>query len=139
MEIEFGIFKTQKGKFACYHVTLPGGDAITRAFVEERANVTEKRYQGAVSMWVASKGFGWISPSDLASFPADIKKALETDSKKRQEKMKKQGKKLEFENAIYVRNGDKAGQGERLAKGDKVEFKLYTDTQGVGACDVTKL
>merc|ERR1711959_66257 len=66
MEIEFGIFKTKKGNYACYHVTMPGGDAITREVVEGRENVTTNTFTGEITMWAFQKGFGWIQPDNVA-------------------------------------------------------------------------
>lgn len=139
MEIEFGIFKTKKDKYACYHVTMPGGDAITREVVEGRENTSDKFYTGEVSMWAWQKGYGWIEPDNMASLPKNIKDALAEDGKKRNEKAKKKGKKdSEITGALYVRTGDKADRAERLSKGDKVKFNIYTDSQGVGATNVSK-
>merc|ERR1711959_809394 len=83
MEIEFGIFKTKKGNYACYHVTMPGGDAITREVVEGRETTTDKFYTGTVSMWAGMKGYGWIEPDAVGSLPKNIKDALAEDGKKR--------------------------------------------------------
>jgi len=134
MEIEFGIQKSTKGIYSCYNVTLPGGDEITRLFVEGRKEASGDTYTGTIHFYSISKRFGFITPDSVAELPTEVKKALEADHKKRTSK----GKDSEA-NCLYFRAQDKADRTQRINKGDKVSFKAYTDKQGVGACEVLQL
>lgn len=135
MEIEFGITKNKKGVYGAFNVTLPGGEAVSRAVVEGRELVGNKTFEGEVTLWSFQGGWGWIKPDNPGALPAAAKKAIKEDHEKRAKKAEKKGKKEVSTEAIYFRRGDMK-TGGRVSKGNKVSFKVYTDKQGVGACEV---
>jgi len=136
MEIEFGISKNKKGQYACYNVTMPGGETISRNVVEGREEVGKGTYTGEITMW-SWNGFGWIKPDNADKLPADIQKALKEDLEKRQKKAEKNGKDKPDEAALYFRRADRAETDKKIQKGAKVSFEIYKDNQGVGASKVT--
>lgn len=136
MEIEFGIMKNKKGVYGCYNITLPGGDDISRVVVEGRKDVSKATFKGKIAMWAFQKGgFGYIEPESAGKFPANFKKAIKEDAEKRAKRAEKKGKKNEENETIYFRKSD--GSEAKFSKGQEVSFKLYTDSMGVGACEVT--
>lgn len=137
MEVEFGISKNKKGQYACYNVTLPGGDVVSRNVVEGRSEFGKTTYTGEITMWNRMGGYGWIKPESSAKFPAEIKKAMTEDHEKRSKKLEKAGKDAPKEQSLYFRRGDRADFDSKIGKGVKVTFGVYKDNQGVGACNVT--
>merc|ERR1712187_485498 len=79
---------------------------------------------------------GWIKPHGIGKMPAEVKTKLKQMTKTMKQKAKEKGTQDNFsENAIYVRMTDVV-EGVKLESGMKLKFKLYTDSEGVGACEV---
>merc|ERR1719199_1556329 len=60
IKVEFGIWKTKKGAFKVYNMTLPKGIPITKDALENRKNTSPTLFKGTVvkNMW--KQGFGYI-------------------------------------------------------------------------------
>jgi len=112
--------------------------------VAEEARVVDgnKFYAGEVvtrSRWCA-----WVKPTDMKAIPAKIQTKLKEMNKelraKAAEAEGKEGKSKPFlegkdDLVIYVRISDVA-EGLKIEPGASVQFKLYTDTKGVGGTEV---
>merc|ERR1711998_303804 len=108
-----------------------------RAADEGREEAGNKFYTGELIK--RSMKSGWIKPSNFGQLPADIKtKISEMVQQKRAVAEENGNTNLGTFNqkVIYVRMCDVAPQ-TKISVGDTVKFKLYTDTEGVGAHAVT--
>lgn len=137
MEIEFGIQKSEKGVYSCYHVTLPGGETISRAIAEGRKDLSKSSFKGTIQFWSWKNGMGFVVPENAEKLPKEYKEALKADKEKRDKKASKNGKDASDDAAVYFGRNDKVGE-DGFKKGDSVTFKLYLDNKGIGACEVTK-
>jgi len=134
--VEFGIWKTKKGAYKAYNMTMRGGGSFTRETLEHRQAKGGALYQGEISLWNWRQGWGFIAPSSPNAFPAAVKQALEKQAKEAKARAAKKGKdEPENANQIYLRRAD-LEPGTRLDKGTKVKFNLYTDDKGVGAMNL---
>jgi cold shock CspA family protein len=137
--VEFGIVKNLKGAWACYNVTLPGGELVARNVVEQRKPQGAATFDGEVQFFDRSKGFGYIKPDSTAKFPADVKKSIEeakTKAKSRLEGKGKDKKAAALDDAlIFFRRGDVTTEG-LIKRGNKATFGLYMDNRGAGALEV---
>jgi len=88
---------------------------------------------GGGSDWV------WVKPDDMSSIPAQVKGKLQAMNNEIRSKAKKSGKVfLQGQTAmvVYCRAADFSDSSMEAKPGVKVMFKLYTDTKGVGGCDL---
>lgn len=144
LEVEFGIWKTKKGAFKVYNMTLPGGLPLTQERLEHRAVDTSIQLEGKVEMWSFKQGWGFIKVEDESTISADVRQKLEEQMQNaKQRAEKKKGQKAgevkinEKDDALmfYFRRGDLKDVG-KLSKDDKVIFHAYTDDKGAGACNI---
>merc|ERR1712159_900065 len=81
---------------------------------------------------------GWIKPSKPGKFPEDVKEKLKEMTATHKARAAEKGEDESTVNAgvIYLRMSD-VKEGVKVDTGMKLKFKLYTDSEGVGACEVT--
>jgi len=108
-----------------------------RVVKEERQLISESFFEGVVVQ--RARWHAWVKPLEPEAIPESVQQPLEEMNNGFRAKAT-DGK--EFcggisENVIYVAVGDLASPGLILKSGTKVKFKLYTDTRGVGGCEVT--
>ncbi|CAE8637021.1 unnamed protein product [Polarella glacialis] len=133
LSVEFGIWKTEKGAYKVYNMTLPGGIPTTLEALEHRKVLEDKTYTGKVVTWSWHGGWGWILPDASEVFPADVQSKIDVMEAATTAK----GKKVEFVRAVYFRKQDCVGDaGQKVDKEAKVTFQLYTDDKGVGGTTV---
>lgn len=130
--VEFGIWKTTKGFYKVYNMTLPGGVPMTTEALENRNVMDQTTYTGEIVTWSWRQGYGWISPDAGTKFP----KAAQAKITEMEEATKAKGKSVEHVNAVYFRRGDILEGSDKLDKGARVSFQLYTDDKGVGATNI---
>ncbi|CAE8651102.1 unnamed protein product, partial [Polarella glacialis] len=135
MDVEFGIWKTRRGAYKVYNMTLPGGIAMTQEVLEHRAVVSQESFAGEVSIWNYRQGWGFIKAAAGVSFPAAVQEKLAQQTQSAQSRAEKRGKTTTQEELLYFRRGD-LKQGVRLESGNAVSFQLYTDDKGAGACEI---
>jgi len=123
IQVEFGIWKTQKGEFRAYNMTLPGLEPITVTALEHRSIVGSEEFKGTVKENWWQQGYGKVELASDTAVPDDVKAKMKKD---------KEGKP---DNLVYYRITD-VRKGQWLKKGQSVLFQLYTDDKGAGACDV---
>jgi len=82
-----------------------------------------------------------VKPAKPAGFPKSVSEKLKTMNEElRAKAAEKTGKnKTKFaggaeEDLVYIGRGDVADKS-LLKAGTQIQFKLYTDTKGVGGCD----
>lgn len=129
--VEFGIWKTPKGTYKAYNMTLPGGNPVTQEAVENRAVTGPEVYQGTIEVNLWKQGYGFIKiDTSTSALPDNIKAKLEEMQAATRAKGKSTG-----ENLLYFRNPD-IRRGLWLKKGQSVQFQVYTDDKGAGAMDI---
>jgi len=130
IKVEFGIWKTQKGAFKAYNMTLPKGIPITKEALENRKITSPTLFKGTIvrNMW--KQGFGYIDCTGQ-KIPANITSKMDAMKKDTEAK----GKKVTEGSVLYFRSMD-VEEGKWLKKGQEVQFKIYMDDKGVGACEI---
>lgn len=131
VKVEFGIWKTPKGAFKAYNMTLPKGIPITKDALENRKITSPTLFKGTIvrNMW--KQGYGYIECAAGQKIPANVTQKMTAMKKETEEK----GKKTTEGNVLYFRTGD-IEEGKWLKKSQEVQFKIYTDDKGVGACEI---
>jgi len=130
VEVEFGIWKSAKGKYKVYNMTLPGGDPVTPENYEHR-KLSVRNCKGTIIEWWYKQGYGFIQPDPSQRLPASAEKNFAAMA----EASKRRGKTVKHKKAIYFRKPD-CQTGFWPKKGANVVFQLYTDDKGVGAADI---
>lgn len=131
LKVEFGIWKTKKGAYKAYNMTLPKSTPITQELLEGRQTTGSKTYAGTVSKNMWKQGYGFIDVDLTAMLPPNVTaKMLEMN-----EAAKSKGKDVPDSKSLYFRASDVRDM-QWLKKDQKVEFQIYTDAKGVGAMDI---
>merc|ERR1712173_13063 len=101
-----------------------------------REEVGDDFYFG--SLLQRGKSYGWIKPSNFGKLPDEVQTKIKEMVKKKKAVVKKTGSDNSVFNqsVIYVRMCD-VEEGVQISTGDKVKFKVYTDSEGAGAHEVT--
>merc|ERR1712176_1051972 len=84
------------------------------------------------------KSYGWIKPSNFGKLPAEVQTKIKEMVKKKQKVDKKTGSDNDVfsQSVLFVHMSD-VEEGIKVSAGDKVKFKVYTDSEGAGAHEVT--
>lgn len=139
IQVEFGIWKTQKGAYKAYNMTLPGGMPLTMAALENRMVMGPEEYKGTVEIWNWRQGWGFIKVAPGVPLPSNVQAKLSQQTQAAQEKAQTRGKtNTAQDELIYFRRMD-VKPGARLRKDQNVTFHIYTDDKGVGAMEITAL
>jgi len=131
IKVEFGIWKTKKGAFKAYNMTLPKGVPISKEAIENRKIVSPTLFKGTIvrNMW--KKGFGYIECATGQKIPANVTSKMSAMKKDTESK----GKKVTDGDVLYFRTAD-IEENKWLKKSQEVQFKIYMDDKGVGACEI---
>jgi cold shock CspA family protein len=116
IQVEFSIWKTLKGEYRVYNMTLPGMMPITASALENRKVWPGQEFKGTVQQNWWQQGYGQIQVAEGAVLPEPVKAKMKGD-------------------LLYFRNAD-VKVGQWLKKGMEVTFQVYTDDKGCGACEV---
>jgi len=135
LKVEFAIWKTSKGAFKAYNMTMPGGAPLTQEALENRVSIGGETYQGEVKVWNWQQGWGFIKIDPSATVPASVTEKLAQQNSLALEKAEAKGKKTPQEELLYFRRAD-VKPDCKLRRGAQVMFKIYTDDKGAGALDV---
>merc|ERR1712019_293967 len=109
LAVEFGIFKTNRGKYQVYNMTLPGGHPLTQDALENRISMGPQAYKGEVSMWNWRAGWGFIKCSEAVVLPPRVVAKLAQQA----QAAKQRGRNITDEKLLYFRRADVA-QGAAL-------------------------
>lgn len=135
-QVEFGIWKTNKGGYKAYNMTLPGGMPVSQAALENRLALGADEYQGIVEIWNWKQAYGFLKLAPDVVLPAAAAAKLTQQTQAATEKAKAAGKTdASSEELIYFRRTD-VQQGIKLEKGQTVTFQIYMDDKGVGAMEI---
>jgi len=131
IKVEFGIWKTPKGAFKAYNMTLPKGIPITKEALENRKITSPTLFKGTIvrNMW--KQGYGYIDIAKGQKVPANVTSKMASMKKDTEAK----GKKTTEGDVLYFRTAD-VEEGKWLKKSQEVQFKIYMDDKGVGACEI---
>merc|ERR1712176_511084 len=101
-----------------------------------REEAGEKFYFGTVAQ--RGKRYGWIKPSNFGKLPEEVQTKIKEMVKAKKAIVKKSGSDNDVFNqsVLFVHMSD-VEEGVRVSTGDKVKFKVYTDSQGAGAREVS--
>merc|ERR1719462_51190 len=117
----FELAKTDKGNKA-EKVKLPGGKKIT-CERDDREVDEETIYTGTVKFFAGQNGFGFIIPDEEIEFQGETVTTNDDDDK----------------GGLYVAREDiifAEGSAPNLNYGTKVQFQVYKNEKGLGACRV---
>mmetsp|Transcript_23607 Transcript_23607/g.42662 ORF Transcript_23607/g.42662 Transcript_23607/m.42662 type:complete len:199 (+) Transcript_23607:113-709(+) len=79
---------------------------------------------------------GWIVPSTPGQLPGNVKAKLKEMTATQKARAEERGHASKFdEGVIYLRMSDVC-EGVKVDPGDKLKFKVYVDSEGVGAYEV---
>lgn len=79
---------------------------------------------------------GWIIPKDPSSFPANVQTALATMAETHKAKAVEKGTEDKHTEGVVFMSRYDVNDDVKLEEGKEVKFKVYTDSTGVGACEV---
>merc|ERR1712156_692845 len=84
------------------------------------------------------RNYGWIKPSNFGKLPAEVQTKIKEMVKKKKAVVKKNGSDNDVFNqsVLFVHMSD-VEEGIKVSSGDKVKFKVYTDSEGAGAHEVS--
>merc|ERR1712176_950788 len=101
-----------------------------------REEAGEKFFFGTVAQ--RGKRYGWIKPSNFGKLPEEVQTKIKEMVKAKKAIVKKSGSDNDVFNqsVLFVHMSD-VEEGVKVSTGDKVKFKVYTDSQGAGAREVT--
>merc|ERR1712157_186655 len=90
------------------------------------------------SLLQRGKNYGWIKPSNFGKLPVEVQTKIKEMVKKKKAVVKKTGSDNDVFNqsVLFVHMSD-VEEGIKISAGDKVKFKVYTDSEGAGAHEVT--
>jgi len=131
LAVEFGIWRTLRGHFKVYNMTLPGGHPLTQDALENRISMGPQTHTGEVGIWNWRQGWGFIRMDPAATLPPRVLAKLA----QQQAAAKQRGKMINNDRMMYFRRADCA-PGVQVRQGMQVRFQLYIDDKGAGACDV---
>merc|ERR1712151_3393 len=101
-----------------------------------REEVGDKFYFGTVAQ--RGKRYGWIKPSNFGKLPEEVQTKIKEMTKAKKAIVRKNGSDNDVFNqsVLFVHMSD-VEEGVKVSTGDKVKFKVYTDSEGAGAREVT--
>merc|ERR1712084_126673 len=101
-----------------------------------REAVGDEFYFGTVAQ--RGKRYGWIKPSNFGKLPEEVQTKIKEMVKAKKAIVRKNNSDNDVFNqsVLFVHMSD-VEEGVKVSAGDKVKFKVYTDSQGAGAREVT--
>lgn len=129
--VEFGIWKTLRGVYKVYNMTLPGGHPLTQDALENRISMGPQTLKGEIIIYNWRQGWGFIKCDNPAVLPPRVVAKLA----QQQAAAKARGKNVNNDKALYFRKVDCAN-GFSPSRGMRVSFTVYIDDKGAGACEV---
>lgn len=130
--VEFGIWKTPRGGYKVYNMTLPGGHPLTQDALENRISMGALSYTGEVSTWNWKQGWGFIKTAGHITLPPRVVAKLQQQV----QAARQRGRTITDDKLLYFRRDD-CVLGFSPQKGAQVMFQVYIDDKGAGAYEVT--
>merc|ERR1712232_114240 len=89
IQVEFGVWKTTKGKYKAYNMTLPGGEPLLREALENRDVIMASTvFRGTIDLWFFKHHYGYITPAPGTKLPPEVQQKVEEMNKATQAKGK---------------------------------------------------
>jgi len=132
LAVEFGIYKSQRGQYKVYNMTLPGGHPLTQDALENRISMGLGTYRGEVVIWNARFGYGFIRPDPSVILPQKVSAKLEAQANA----ARARGRHISEDKLLYFRRAD-ITLGVNVVQNMQVGYQIYIDDKGAGACDIT--
>eukprot|EP00811_Abedinium_folium_P012235 NODE_21342_length_758_cov_5.448494.p1 GENE.NODE_21342_length_758_cov_5.448494~~NODE_21342_length_758_cov_5.448494.p1 ORF type:complete len:181 (+),score=61.56 NODE_21342_length_758_cov_5.448494:160-702(+) len=105
-----------------------------RAAEEGRVDVGAAFFSGTIVS--RGRNYGWIKPAQPFKLPKNVQAKMREMTAEKKAKAIENGRADTFDaGVIYLRMSDVA-EGVKVSEGETVQFRVYMDTQGVGAVDV---
>merc|ERR1711879_703743 len=105
-----------------------------RAMDEGRETLDDTFYRG--TLLKRGKFRGWIKPAQPGKLSPEVKQKLKEMTKTQKKRAVEKGTQDKFDDGvIYVRMCD-VEEGVKIEPGMSLMFKIYTDSEGVGAYEV---
>merc|ERR1712151_581118 len=106
----------------------------TRAIEEGRELTDDNFHRG--TLLKRGRFNGWIKPAQPGKLPQEVKTKLKEMTKTQKKRAVEKGTQASFDDGvIYVRMCD-VEEGVKIEPGMSLMFKIYTDSEGVGAYEV---
>lgn len=131
MAVEFGIWRDERGLYKVYNMTLPGGHPLTQDALENRISMGPQAYYGEVAIWNWRFGWGFIRMDASTVLPVRVIAKLTQQAAAARQR----GRHINNDKMLYFRRPDCAPH-VMMRQGMRVQFQLYVDDKGAGACDV---
>lgn len=131
LAVEFGIWRTLKGHYNVYNMTLPGGHPLTQDALENRISMGPQTYNGEITIWNWRQAWGFVRMDPTVVLPPRVVAKLA----QQQAAARQRGKAITNEKMMYFRKPDCANS-LMVRQGMMVQFQLYIDDKGAGACDI---
>jgi len=132
LSVEFGVWKTSRGRYKVYNMTLPGGHPLTQDALENRITMGVQSYTGHIAIWNWRQGWGFIRADPSTVLPP---RAL-SKMHQQQQAAQARGKRVSLDDKMfYFRRADLL-EGWNPTRDSQVSFQIYIDDKGVGAYQV---
>jgi len=84
------------------------------------------------------KRYGWIKPSAFGKLPSEVQAKVKEMVNAKRKTVKESGSTNDvFKNNVLFLHMSDVDEGVKVEQGCRVKFKVYTDNEGAGACEVT--
>mmetsp|Transcript_30548 Transcript_30548/g.42739 ORF Transcript_30548/g.42739 Transcript_30548/m.42739 type:complete len:195 (+) Transcript_30548:73-657(+) len=101
---------------------------------EGRKELGDTALAGVIQRYNLKSGYGFIKPDNPAGLPGSVKKKMS----EAEAAAEAEGKEVKEKGLLYFRKPDvNHGEGFKVAEGTAVTFRLYVDSLGAGALDVS--
>jgi len=104
---------------------------------DENRKALAGTFTGTISKYLGRQGWGLILPDDVDSLPGKAKAALEQSNEEARAKAEEKEREFTSENCIYFRKPDCDPGMFPLQDNMVVNFEVYLDNKGLGACNIT--
>jgi cold shock CspA family protein len=134
LAVEFGIWKTPRFMYKIYNMTLPGGHPLTQDALENRISMGPQSYRGEITMWNWRAGWGFLRVDASMPLPPRVTVKLQAQAAAARQR----GRQISEDSLLYFRRVDCAF-GYAPQRASQVQFQLYIDDKGAGACEVNSI
>merc|ERR1711964_718138 len=105
---------------------------MTPQALENRSVLGGRIFRGTVKMWIYTQGWGFILAEANVNFPPQVQSKIAQMQKETKDK----GKKAGLEDSMFFFRKEDVQPGVQIVTKKSVQFQIYTDDKGAGACEV---
>eukprot|EP00933_Yihiella_yeosuensis_P062008 TRINITY_DN64920_c0_g1_i1.p1 TRINITY_DN64920_c0_g1~~TRINITY_DN64920_c0_g1_i1.p1 ORF type:complete len:364 (+),score=53.69 TRINITY_DN64920_c0_g1_i1:58-1149(+) len=129
--VEFGIWRNEAGRYLIYNMTLPGGHPLTQDALENRISMDAGWFTGQVVIWNWRHGWGFVRADPATMLPPRVLQKLAEQA----QAARARGRVIKEDKMLYFRRSD-VSPGLLMNQGMQVNFQVYIDDKGAGACSL---